>query len=127
MRLTKSVFLYAALAGAGAYAQADEVDVLVVGGGATGAYAAVRLREDYNKTVLVVEKANRLVSLPPPPKKRKTESVIHLATDKTAKGWPCPRLLIGQRSTSKLWCTSIPESSDNHRLLQAFRCGPDQP
>lgn len=65
MRLTNSVFLCAALAGAGAYAQADEVDVLVVGGGATGAYAAVRLREDFNKTVLVVEKANRLVSLLP--------------------------------------------------------------
>lgn len=65
MRLTSSVFLCAALAGAGAYAQADEVDVLVVGGGATGAYAAVRLREDYNKTVLVVEKANRLVSILP--------------------------------------------------------------
>lgn len=62
MRLTTSVFLYAAMAGAGAYAQADEVDVLIVGGGATGAYAAVRLREDFNKTVLVVEKANRLVS-----------------------------------------------------------------
>lgn len=60
MRLTTSVFLYAAMAGAGAYAQADEVDVLIVGGGATGAYAAVRLREDFNKTVLVVEKANRL-------------------------------------------------------------------
>lgn len=75
MRLTKSVFLYAALAGAGAYAQADEVDVLVVGGGATGAYAAVRLREDYNKTVLVVEKANRLVSRsPPPPKKKRNPS-----------------------------------------------------
>lgn len=63
MRLANSVLLCAALAGAGAYAQADEVDVLVVGGGATGAYAAVRLREDYNKTVLVVEKANRLVSI----------------------------------------------------------------
>lgn len=65
MRLTNSVLLCAALAGAGAHAQADEVDVLVVGGGATGAYAAVRLREDYNKTVLVVEKANRLVSILP--------------------------------------------------------------
>jgi ribulose 1,5-bisphosphate synthetase/thiazole synthase len=39
-----------------------EVDVAIVGGGATGAYAAVRLREDYGKSVLVIEKQNRLVS-----------------------------------------------------------------
>ncbi|KAH7242080.1 hypothetical protein BKA59DRAFT_401844 [Fusarium tricinctum] len=37
-----------------------EVDVAIVGGGATGAYAAVRLREDYKKSVLVIEKQNRL-------------------------------------------------------------------
>ncbi|KAG8166751.1 hypothetical protein KVR01_002440 [Diaporthe batatas] len=60
MRLTNIVFLCAASAGAGAFAQADEVDVLIVGGGATGAYAAVRIREDFNKTVLVVEKTNRM-------------------------------------------------------------------
>lgn len=52
------------LAVAGASAQVDEVDVLIVGGGATGSYAAVRLREDYNKTILLVEKAKRLVRLP---------------------------------------------------------------
>ncbi|GJC83373.1 beta-cyclopiazonate dehydrogenase [Colletotrichum liriopes] len=34
-------------------------DVLIVGGGATGAYAAVRLR-DQNKTVAVVERADKL-------------------------------------------------------------------
>ncbi|KAJ9419690.1 hypothetical protein FOXG_19613 [Fusarium oxysporum f. sp. lycopersici 4287] len=37
-----------------------EVDVCIIGGGATGAYAAVRLREDYGKEVVVVEKQNRL-------------------------------------------------------------------
>jgi succinate dehydrogenase/fumarate reductase flavoprotein subunit len=42
-----------------------EVDVVIVGGGATGAYAAVRLREDYGKSVLVIEKQNRLVSPSP--------------------------------------------------------------
>lgn len=38
------------------------VDVAVVGGGASGAYAAVRLKEDYNKTVVLIEKEKRLVS-----------------------------------------------------------------
>lgn len=40
-----------------------ERDVVILGGGASGAHAAVRLREDYNKTIAVVEKKNRLVSL----------------------------------------------------------------
>jgi ribulose 1,5-bisphosphate synthetase/thiazole synthase len=38
------------------------VDVAVVGGGASGAYAAVRLKEDYNKTIVLIEKERRLVS-----------------------------------------------------------------
>ncbi|EFX04245.1 FAD-dependent pyridine nucleotide-disulfide oxidoreductase [Grosmannia clavigera kw1407] len=37
-----------------------EVDVAIIGGGASGSYAAVRLREDFNKTVLVIEKAGKL-------------------------------------------------------------------
>lgn len=39
-----------------------ERDVVILGGGASGAHAAVRLREDLNKTIVVVEKQNRLVS-----------------------------------------------------------------
>ncbi|KAE8449544.1 hypothetical protein EG329_008153 [Mollisiaceae sp. DMI_Dod_QoI] len=35
-------------------------DICIIGGGATGAYAAVRLREDFNKSVVVVEKTRRL-------------------------------------------------------------------
>src|ERR1700761_5385285 len=35
-------------------------DVCVIGGGATGTYAAVRLREDFKKSVLVVERDNQL-------------------------------------------------------------------
>ncbi|KUJ17401.1 FAD/NAD(P)-binding domain-containing protein [Mollisia scopiformis] len=35
-------------------------DVVIIGGGATGTYAAVRLREDFNKTVVVIEKTDRL-------------------------------------------------------------------
>lgn len=61
MRLAIVGLICSVLAAASNHAQ-DEVDVLIVGGGATGAYAAVRLREDYKKSVLVVEKSNRLVS-----------------------------------------------------------------
>ncbi|KAF4454868.1 amine oxidase [Fusarium albosuccineum] len=39
---------------------AINVDVAVVGGGASGAYAAVRLREDFGKEIVVIEKQNRL-------------------------------------------------------------------
>ncbi|KAM0326604.1 hypothetical protein ACHAQA_006473 [Verticillium albo-atrum] len=37
-----------------------ERDVVVLGGGASGAHAAVRLREDYGKSVLIVEKKAQL-------------------------------------------------------------------
>ena len=37
-------------------------DVVIVGGGASGAYSAVRLREDYNVSVIVVEKEGMLAS-----------------------------------------------------------------
>jgi ribulose 1,5-bisphosphate synthetase/thiazole synthase len=39
-----------------------EKDVVIIGGGATGAHAAVRLREDYKKSVVVIEKEAILVS-----------------------------------------------------------------
>jgi heterodisulfide reductase subunit A-like polyferredoxin len=39
-----------------------EKDVVIIGGGATGSHAAVRLREDYNKTVILIEKEPILVS-----------------------------------------------------------------
>lgn len=37
-----------------------DVDVCIIGGGATGIYAAVRLREDFNTSVLVVEQDTQL-------------------------------------------------------------------
>jgi spermidine synthase len=37
-------------------------DVAILGGGASGSHAAVRLREDFNKSVIVVEKQENLVS-----------------------------------------------------------------
>jgi hypothetical protein len=38
-------------------------DVVIVGGGAAGAYAAVRLREDYGQSIALIEKQGLLVSL----------------------------------------------------------------
>ncbi|KAK4038089.1 hypothetical protein C8A01DRAFT_48266 [Parachaetomium inaequale] len=35
-------------------------DVVIIGGGASGAYAAIRLKEDFQKSVVVVEKAGRM-------------------------------------------------------------------
>ncbi|KAK1635769.1 hypothetical protein BDP81DRAFT_472485 [Colletotrichum phormii] len=37
-----------------------ERGVVILGGDASGAHAAVRLREDYNKTIVIVEQQNRI-------------------------------------------------------------------
>lgn len=39
-----------------------ERDVIIVGGGASGAHAAVRLREDFGKSIALIEKEAILVS-----------------------------------------------------------------
>jgi alkyl hydroperoxide reductase subunit AhpF len=36
-------------------------DVVVIGGGASGAYAAVRLRDDFDKSIALIEKQDILV------------------------------------------------------------------
>lgn len=38
-------------------------DVAIIGGGASGTYAAVRLREDSNVSVVVIEEQNRMVRM----------------------------------------------------------------
>lgn len=45
-----------------AASQIIEKDVVIIGGGASGAHAAVRLREDYGKSIVIVEKQDNLVS-----------------------------------------------------------------
>jgi ribulose 1,5-bisphosphate synthetase/thiazole synthase len=40
-----------------------EKDVVIIGGGASGAYAAFRLREDFGKSIALIEKQKALVSL----------------------------------------------------------------
>ncbi|KAF7535469.1 hypothetical protein G7054_g5346 [Neopestalotiopsis clavispora] len=42
-----------------------EKDIVIIGGGASGAHAAVRLREDYGKSVIIFEKQDNLVIIPP--------------------------------------------------------------
>lgn len=57
-------FVLAVAAAAGAVLGANAVidtDIAIIGGGGSGAYAAVRLREDFGKKIVVVEKENRLV------------------------------------------------------------------
>ncbi|KAJ5932049.1 hypothetical protein N7516_006538 [Penicillium verrucosum] len=49
-----------AISSAGPIIQTVSRDVVVVGGGAAGAYAAVRLREDYGKSIALVERETRL-------------------------------------------------------------------
>lgn len=40
-----------------------ERDVVIIGGGASGSHAAVRLREDFGKSIVIVEKQDNLVCL----------------------------------------------------------------
>ncbi|GAB0137130.1 hypothetical protein EsDP_00005411 [Epichloe bromicola] len=64
--LTFITSLWASLScfGSGSRAHAadtpTEVDVAIIGGGASGAYAAVRLREDYKKSIVLIDTAKRL-------------------------------------------------------------------
>jgi hypothetical protein len=39
-------------------------DVALLGGGASGSHTAVRLREDFNKSIIIVEKQDNLVFSP---------------------------------------------------------------
>jgi heterodisulfide reductase subunit A-like polyferredoxin len=62
------IFLYALsfpqLAIAGEYPLSVlNKDVVILGGGASGTYAAVRLREDYGKSVFLVEQEAVLVCI----------------------------------------------------------------
>lgn len=57
-------FLFGVAAAAGAAGNGNaaiDTDVAIIGGGGSGAYAAVRLREDFGKNIVVIEKENRLV------------------------------------------------------------------
>ena len=40
-----------------------EKDVIIIGGGAAGSHAAVRLREDYGKSVVLIERESKLVRM----------------------------------------------------------------
>lgn len=39
-----------------------ERDVIIIGGGAAGSHAAFRLQQDYNKSIVLIEKESILVS-----------------------------------------------------------------
>lgn len=61
MTFVKTFLFGIAAAAATGSSSAIDVDVAIIGGGASGAYAAVRLREDFGKSIVVVEKEDRLV------------------------------------------------------------------
>lgn len=63
--LSLSVRALALAAGSAVVVSAFDVvakDVVVIGGGASGAYAAFRLREDYGQDIALIEKEDSLVS-----------------------------------------------------------------
>lgn len=39
-------------------------DVVIIGGGASGSYAGIRLKEDFGKDIALIEMEDRLVSEP---------------------------------------------------------------
>lgn len=65
LSVTTSIFGLLAtvpLAAAGSSPNVLYKDVVVVGGGASGAYAAVRIRDDFGKSIALIEKQDILVS-----------------------------------------------------------------
>lgn len=58
--LTPVLTVLSALTNAGPIEEPIIKDVAIIGGGATGTYAGVRLREDYKKSVVVIEREARL-------------------------------------------------------------------
>lgn len=60
--LLNTVASAAALASIALAIDIVEKDVVIVGGGASGAYAAFRFREDYGKSIALIEKESILVS-----------------------------------------------------------------
>jgi len=57
--------LAAAVASTACASQVIQRDVAIIGGGASGAYAAIRLKEDFDQSVVVIEKAGRMVRATP--------------------------------------------------------------
>jgi hypothetical protein len=68
-------------------------DVVILGGGASGAHAAVRLREDLGKSVLVVEKQGHLVrfriTFRPNVTRQEELGEGETLNLTTLLGWPC--------------------------------------
>ncbi len=61
LRLTSGLLAAASVVAGGWLPDVIVRDVAIIGGGSSGAYAAVRLKEDFNKSIVLIEKAGRLV------------------------------------------------------------------
>lgn len=80
-----------------------ERDVVVLGGGAAGTYAAIRVR-DAGKSVVVIEKDVRLVRLLPSP-------LLILYSYTIIPGWTRPHLLTSRVSgCARFWCPRLPRT-----------------
>jgi 2-polyprenyl-6-methoxyphenol hydroxylase-like FAD-dependent oxidoreductase len=105
-----------------------EKDIAIIGGGSSGTYAAVRLREDYNKSIIVVEKTDRLVCVP---STCHSLSLLHhgymcfnaiLIPTYTTTGRPRKHLPRPQhRQTNRLRRPRLPPLRQRHRLLQPLQ------
>ena len=72
MPLLETLIAFLAVSGPAIATQpTKEADVVIIGGGAAGSHAAVRLRDDFKKSIVLVEKEGILVrqgqNLSPPP------------------------------------------------------------
>lgn len=61
MRIASGLLAAASVAAGSWIPEIITRDVAIIGGGASGSYAAIRLKEDFNQSIVVIEKADRMV------------------------------------------------------------------
>lgn len=74
------------VAAAGPNVRTIRKDVAIIGGGASGVYAAIKLKDHYGKSVLIVEREKRLVS---PRQSLFKRNEPTLTATFTMPGWTC--------------------------------------
>ncbi|KAK0629519.1 hypothetical protein B0T17DRAFT_506059 [Bombardia bombarda] len=80
-------------------------DVAITGGGASGSYAAIRLKEDLNKTIILIKKSNHLKDYGP--------TKAFFARINVSVGTPGRTSLVPQNTTSKKLLVAIEPTATN--------------